>query len=123
VVPPVDLVRHCGCCRCPTVCFGEIGGRPYALLRHIHAADHWIWGHSGTGARHLVVLVVNAQVLNGVITPLLLTYILILANRSTVLAARQKMVLSSKPSPRCVRGCGLGLLSFVVLIQTVFGLG
>src|SRR3974390_334683 len=34
---------------------------------------------------NLVSLVVNAQVLNGIITPLLLTYVLILANRSTVL--------------------------------------
>src|SRR6516225_10029448 len=34
---------------------------------------------------NLVALVVNAQVLTGVITPLLLTYVLILANRRSVL--------------------------------------
>ena len=34
---------------------------------------------------NLVALVVDAQVLNGVITPMLLTYVLILANRRSVL--------------------------------------
>ena len=33
---------------------------------------------------NLVSLVVNAQVLNGIITPLLLTYVLVLANRRSV---------------------------------------
>ena len=45
---------------------------------------------------NLVSLVVNAQVLNGIITPLLLTYVLILANRKSVLgAAANGTILSS----------------------------
>ena len=47
---------------------------------------------------NLVALVVNAQVLNGIITPMLLTYVLILANRSTVLG-KAKTVRSSRPLP------------------------
>jgi Mn2+/Fe2+ NRAMP family transporter len=70
---------------------------------------------------NLVALVVNAQVLNGVITPLLLTYILILANRSTVLGAAKNGPIFKAVATVCV--AVVGLLSFVVLIQTVFGLG
>src|SRR3954447_747749 len=70
---------------------------------------------------NLVALVVNAQVLNGVITPLLLTYILILANRSTVLGRAKNGPIFKAVATVCV--AVVGLLSFVVLIQTVFGLG
>ena len=70
---------------------------------------------------NLVALVVNAQVLNGVITPLLLTYILILANRSTVLGSAKNGPIFKAVATVCV--AVVGLLSFVVLVQTVFGLG
>jgi len=70
---------------------------------------------------NLVELVVNAQVLNGVITPLLLTYILILANRSAVLGRAKNGPIFKAVATVCV--AMVGLLSFVVLIQTVFGLG
>jgi Mn2+/Fe2+ NRAMP family transporter len=70
---------------------------------------------------NLVTLVVNAQVLNGVITPLLLTYILTLANRSTVLGPAKNGPIFKAVATVCV--AVVGLLSFVVLIQTVFGLG
>ena len=70
---------------------------------------------------NLVALVVNAQVLNGVITPLLLTYILILANRSTVLGPAKNGPVFKAVATVCV--AVVGLLSFVVLIQTVSGLG
>jgi Mn2+/Fe2+ NRAMP family transporter len=70
---------------------------------------------------NLVALVVNAQVLNGVITPLLLTYILILANRSTVLGTAKNGPIYKGVATVCV--AVVGLLSFVVLAQTVFGLG
>jgi Mn2+/Fe2+ NRAMP family transporter len=70
---------------------------------------------------NLVGLVVNAQVLNGVITPLLLTYILMLANRSTVLGPAKNGPIFKAVATVCV--AVVGLLSFVVLIQTVFGLG
>jgi Natural resistance-associated macrophage protein/GAF domain len=70
---------------------------------------------------NLVALVVNAQVLNGVITPLLLTYILILANRSTVLGTAKNGPIFKAVAAVCV--AVVGVLSFVVLVQTVFGRG
>jgi Mn2+/Fe2+ NRAMP family transporter len=70
---------------------------------------------------NLVALVVNAQVLNGVITPLLLTYILILANRSTVLGPAKNGRIFKAVATVCV--AVVGLLSFIVLAQKVFGLG
>ena len=70
---------------------------------------------------NLVSLVVNAQVLNGIITPLLLTYVLILANRSTVLGTAKNGPIFKVVATVCV--AVVGFLSFVVLVQTVFGLG
>jgi Mn2+/Fe2+ NRAMP family transporter len=70
---------------------------------------------------NLVSLVVNAQVLNGIITPLLLTYVLILANRSTVLGDAKNGPIFKVVATICV--AVVGFLSFVVLVQTVFGLG
>src|SRR4029079_8628277 len=70
---------------------------------------------------NLVALVVNAQVLNGVITPLLLTYILILANRSTVLGPAKNGPVFKAVATACV--AVVGLLSFVVLIQAMSGFG
>ena len=70
---------------------------------------------------NLVALVVNAQVLNGIITPLLLTYILILANRSTVLGKAKNGPLFKTVATVCV--AVVGILAFIVLVETVFGLG
>jgi Mn2+/Fe2+ NRAMP family transporter len=70
---------------------------------------------------NLVALVVNAQVLNGIITPLLLTYVLILANRSTVLGNAKNGPIFKAVATICV--AVVGFLSFVVLIESVFGLG
>jgi Mn2+/Fe2+ NRAMP family transporter len=69
---------------------------------------------------NLVSLVVNAQVLNGVITPLLLTYVLILCNRRSVLGTavngrRFKVVAT-------VSVAVVGLLSLVVMVQTLAGM-
>jgi Mn2+/Fe2+ NRAMP family transporter len=69
---------------------------------------------------NLVSLVVNAQVLNGVITPLLLTYVLILSNRRSVLGSavngpRFKVVAT-------VSVAVVGALSFVVLLQSLAAL-
>ena len=69
----------------------------------------------------MVALVVNAQVLNGVITPLLLTYVLILANRSSVLGRAKNGPIFKAVATVCV--AVVGLLSFVVLIETLFHLG
>ncbi|HWS44927.1 MAG TPA: divalent metal cation transporter [Acidimicrobiia bacterium] len=70
---------------------------------------------------NLVALAVNAQVLNGIITPLLLAYVLILASRATVLGP-------AKNGPRfqivaTVSVAVVGVLAFVVLILTVAGKG
>jgi Mn2+/Fe2+ NRAMP family transporter len=69
---------------------------------------------------NLVSLVVNAQVLNGVITPLLLTYVLILCNRRSVLGSavngrRFKVVAT-------VSVAVVGVLSLVVMVQTLAGM-
>ncbi|HME46805.1 divalent metal cation transporter [Mycobacterium sp.] len=70
---------------------------------------------------NLVALVVNAQVLNGIITPMLLTYVLILANRSDVLGTAKNGPIFKAVATVCV--AVVGILSFVVLVETVFGLG
>ncbi len=70
---------------------------------------------------NLVALVVNAQVLNGIITPMLLTYVLILANRSNVLGTARNGPLFKAVATVCV--AVVGILSFVVLVETVFDLG
>ena len=69
---------------------------------------------------NLVALVVNAQVLNGIITPILLTYILILANRSKVLGTAVNGRIFRVVATLCVGV--VGLLSFVVLVRTVVGM-
>jgi len=68
---------------------------------------------------NLVALVVNAQVLNGIITPLLLTYVLILANRSTVLGKAKNGPIFKTVATVSV--AVVGVLSFVVLVETLFG--
>jgi Mn2+/Fe2+ NRAMP family transporter len=69
---------------------------------------------------NLVSLVVNAQVLNGVITPLLLTYVLILCNRRSVLgtavSGRRFKVVAT------VSVAVVGVLSLVVMVQTLAGM-
>ncbi len=68
---------------------------------------------------NLVALVVDAQVLNGIITPLLLTYILILANRPGVLGTAINGRVFKVVATLCV--ALVGLLSFVVLVQSILG--
>ena len=70
---------------------------------------------------NLVSLVVNAQVLNGIITPLLLTYVLILANRKSVLGTAVNGRIFKVVATVCV--AVVGILSFIVLLETVTGLG
>ncbi len=68
---------------------------------------------------NLITILVNAQVLNGIITPILLTYVLILANRRSVLGDAVNGKIFRTVAAICV---GLvGLLSATVLIQTVVG--
>ena len=68
---------------------------------------------------NLVQLVISAQVLNGFITPILLTYILILANRRSVLGDAANGRAFRALATGCV--AVVGLLSAAVLIQTVTG--
>jgi Mn2+/Fe2+ NRAMP family transporter len=66
-----------------------------------------------------VSLVVNAQALNGFITPVLLTYILILANRRSVLGDAANGPVFRAVATVCV--AVVGALSALVLVQTVAG--
>jgi NRAMP (natural resistance-associated macrophage protein)-like metal ion transporter len=66
-----------------------------------------------------VELVVNAQVLNGFITPVLLTYILILANKRSVLGDAANGPRFRAVAAACV--AIVSVLSAVVLVQTVAG--
>jgi len=68
---------------------------------------------------NLVELVIKAQVLNGFITPVLLTYILILANRRSVLGKAANGPVFRAVATVCV--AVVGTLSAVVLIQTIAG--
>jgi NRAMP (natural resistance-associated macrophage protein)-like metal ion transporter len=69
---------------------------------------------------NLVSLIVNAQVLNGIITPLLLTYVLVLANRRSVLGAAVNGRIFNVVATIAV--AVTGVLSFVVLVQALAGL-
>ena len=66
-----------------------------------------------------VQLVINAQVLNGFITPVILTYILILANRRSVLGDAANGRVFRAVATICV--AVVGALSAVVLVQTIAG--
>ena len=68
---------------------------------------------------NLVELLINAQVLNGFITPVLLTFILILANRRSVLGAAANGPVFRAVATVCV--AVVGALSGLVLVQTVAG--
>ena len=68
---------------------------------------------------NLVQLVINAQVLNGFITPVVLTYILILANRRSVLGDAANGPVFRMVATVCV--AVVGVLSAVVLAETVAG--
>jgi Mn2+/Fe2+ NRAMP family transporter len=71
---------------------------------------------------NLIKLLVEAQVLNGLITPILLTYVLVLANRSSVLGdavnGRAFKIVAT------ISVVAVAILSVTVLVQTILsGLG
>jgi Mn2+/Fe2+ NRAMP family transporter len=73
---------------------------------------------------NLIDLLLNMQVLNGIITPIILTFILILANRRGVLGAAVNGPKFRVVALICV--VVIAVLAFVVLVQTVagwFGIG
>jgi Mn2+/Fe2+ NRAMP family transporter len=67
----------------------------------------------------LIGLLVQAQVLNGIITPILLTYVLILANRRSVLADAANGPVFRVIAAVCITV--IAALSLAVLAQTVLG--
>jgi len=68
---------------------------------------------------NLIELLVRAQVLNGIITPVLLTYVLLLANRRTVLGSAANGHAFRIVATACVTI--IAVLSLIVLTQTVLG--
>jgi Mn2+/Fe2+ NRAMP family transporter len=68
---------------------------------------------------NLVSLVVNMQVLNGLITPALLVFILVLANRRTVLGTAANGPVFRAIATICV--AAVGLLAFAVVVLRILG--
>ncbi|NKQ56039.1 divalent metal cation transporter [Amycolatopsis sp. K13G38] len=68
---------------------------------------------------NLIQLLVQAQVLNGLITPILLTYVLILANRRSVLGKAANGPVFRVVATMCV--AVVAILSATVLVQSVLG--
>jgi len=68
---------------------------------------------------NLVSLVVNMQVLNGVVTPVLLVFILILANRRSVLGNAANRPIFRAVSTVCV--AAVGVLALAVLVLKALG--
>ena len=68
---------------------------------------------------NLISLVVNMQVLNGVITPVLLTFVLILANRRSVLGDAVNGRVFRVVATICV--ATVGVLAFAVLVLKLLG--
>src|SRR5205085_10322431 len=68
---------------------------------------------------NLVSLLIGTQVLNGLITPIVLVFILILANRRSLLGNAANGPLLRVAAFVCV--VAVGTLSFVVFTQTVLG--
>ncbi len=69
---------------------------------------------------NLVSLIVNAQVVNGIITPILLTFVLIMANRRSLMGSAVNGPRFRIVATICI--AVVGILSFVVLIQTLAGI-
>jgi NRAMP (natural resistance-associated macrophage protein)-like metal ion transporter len=68
---------------------------------------------------NLIATLINAQILNGIITPILLTYILILANKKSLLGEAANGPVFKTIATICVST--IGVLSVVVLATTVSG--
>jgi Mn2+/Fe2+ NRAMP family transporter len=68
---------------------------------------------------NLINTLINAQVLNGIITPILLVYVLILANKRSLLGEAANGPVFRTVATVCI--AIVSLLSLTVLIQTVLG--
>jgi Mn2+/Fe2+ NRAMP family transporter len=68
---------------------------------------------------NLIHLLINTQVINGLITPVILTFILILANRRSLLGDAANGPIFRVVATTCV--AAVGTLSAVVLVETLLG--
>lgn len=68
---------------------------------------------------NLIATLINAQILNGIITPILLTYILILANKKSLLGEHANGPVFKTVATICVGV--ISVLSVTVLVTTVAG--
>lgn len=68
---------------------------------------------------NLIATLINAQILNGIITPILLTYILILANKKSLLGSAANGPIFKAVATVCV--VVIGILSISVLATTILG--
>ena len=66
---------------------------------------------------NLIELLIKAQILNGIITPILLTYVLVLSNRKSILGQEANRPLFRVVATISV--AGVALLSAAVLVQAV----
>ncbi|HSS12031.1 MAG TPA: divalent metal cation transporter, partial [Acidimicrobiales bacterium] len=73
---------------------------------------------------NLIDLLIKTQVLNGIITPVILVFILVLANRRSLLGAAANAPVFNVVATVCV--AAVSVLSAIVVVQTVlpwFGIG
>ncbi len=68
---------------------------------------------------NLIQLLINMQILNGIITPIVLTFLLILANRRSVLGDAVNSPKFRGVATMCV--AAIAILATIVVIQTVLG--
>jgi Mn2+/Fe2+ NRAMP family transporter len=68
---------------------------------------------------NLISLLINTQVLNGVITPIILVFILVLTNRRRLLGDAANGPIFRVVATVCV--VGVGAMSALVVVQTVLG--
>ena len=69
----------------------------------------------------LIDLLINMQFLNGLITPILLTFILVLANRRSLMGNNANTPRFRLLATTCT--VGVAVLAAVVAVQTLFGIG
>jgi NRAMP (natural resistance-associated macrophage protein)-like metal ion transporter len=70
---------------------------------------------------NLVELLINTQILNGLVTPVILTFILLLANRTSVLGAAANTPRYRAVATVCITA--IAAMAALVVVQTMFGVG
>jgi Mn2+/Fe2+ NRAMP family transporter len=115
----VDLLRRCEATGTPRSVSASIREAP--LIHGLFTLQIAVGAGIALAPGNLVSLVVNTRVLTGTITPLILTYVLILANRKSVLGDAANGTIFQVVAAGCV--AVVGSPSLLVLIETVTGLG